>query len=529
MQIFDQEITDGLSDKLSLTASISYASVVAPCIDNKKNKYFKTIASFDDEDLYYVQSILVSSSWNKNDDIFDKTEIWNARNTPEHKPTNLEHNEDDIIGHIISNWPITEDGIMIDENTPIENLPDKYHILTGSVIYKGFSNPELRSRSEKLISEIEQGIKYVSMECFFRGFDYGLINTNTNEYKILGRNNETAYLTKFLRAYGGQGEHDGYKIGRVLRNITFTGKGYVDKPANEDSIIFSKNMLATKPSNAFTIKNQEKKDEITKSGVLEFQPNTHSEILTMSSTEKPINETSEAKQDCSEATVKAITIATEMSAQVAELKLAKETLENEIATLASTKEAEITALKDEAAKVISDEIEKLQTELTEAAKKSEEDKKAKDEEVNKLKAELDAANEVIAGYKMKEEEMAKKEKKMKRMASLTDIGFDNESASATTDKFEFLDDASFEAITSLFAAKTPSWLKKKEEEDKKDKTEATDAPVVSDNTNTEVLEQAEEDESVNLSVGETQESAMDTTRAALVEFVYSKLGKKNNK
>ena len=528
MQIFDQEITDGLADKLSSVASISYASMASPCLDNKKNKHFKSIASFDDEDLYYVQSILVSSSWNKNDDIFDKTEVWNARHTPEHKPTNLEHNEDDIIGHIISNWPITEDGIMIDENTPVENLPDKYHILTGSVIYKGFSNPELRSRSEKLIAEIEQGTKYVSMECFFRGFDYGLINTSTGEYKILNRNNETAYLTKFLRAYGGQGQHDGYKIGRVLRNITFTGKGYVDKPANQDSIIFSKNMLVKTNVDDNNIPNQEKKDEITKSGVLEFQPNTHSENLTMSSTEKAVNETSEATQDCAEATAKAITIATEMSAQVAELKLAKEQLEADLAAVTLAKEQEITALKETASQVISDEITKLQTELAEAAKKSEEDKKAKDEEVSKLKAELDAANDVIAGYKMKEEEMAKKEKKMKRMASLTEMGFDTEAASATTDKFEFLDDASFEAMTSLFAAKTPSWLKKKEEE-KKDKTEATDAPVVSDNTNPEVLEQAEENESVNLSVGDTQESAMDTTRAALVEFVYSKLGKKNNK
>ena len=247
MQIFEQEKLDGLEENLSTSASISYASVVEPFIVAPKaslKKFDKTVASYDDEDLYYVQSILVSTSWNKNDDIFDPVEVWAAKGTPEHKPTNLEHNENDIIGHIISNWPINEDGQIIDEETAIEDLPKKYHILTGSVIYRGFSSPELKERSDKLIAEIEAGTKYVSMECFFKGFDYGLINKENLEFKVLSRNEDTAYLTKYLRAYGGMGEHENYKIGRVLKNITFTGKGFVDRPANSDSIIFNKNLIA---------------------------------------------------------------------------------------------------------------------------------------------------------------------------------------------------------------------------------------------------------------------------------------------
>ena len=207
--------------------------------------------------MYYVQSILVSSNWNKNDDIFDKGEVWLARNTPEDKPTNLEHDEATIIGHITSNWPITEDGNLIDEDTPLQDLPSKYHILTGSVIYRAFSNPDLKDRAEKLIAEIENGQKYVSMECLFNGFDYGLINASTGEYKVLARNDNTAYLTKHLRAYGGSGEHEGYKVGRVLRNITFSGKGFVDKPANPDSIIFTKKALNSEIQNNFEQKNED--------------------------------------------------------------------------------------------------------------------------------------------------------------------------------------------------------------------------------------------------------------------------------
>lgn len=79
---------------------------------------------------------------------------------------------------------------------------------------------------------------------FFNGFDYGITNKTTGEYKVLARNEETSYLTKHLKAYGGLGEHEDYKIGRVLRNITFSGKGFVDKPANPDSIIFTKDVLS---------------------------------------------------------------------------------------------------------------------------------------------------------------------------------------------------------------------------------------------------------------------------------------------
>ena len=91
MQIFDTEIADGLEKVLANECSFSLASLAEPCttLDISKIKNVKSFASLNDDDLYYVQSILVSSSWNKNDDIFDKSEIWLARHTPEDKPTNL--------------------------------------------------------------------------------------------------------------------------------------------------------------------------------------------------------------------------------------------------------------------------------------------------------------------------------------------------------------------------------------------------------------------------------------------------------
>ena len=60
----------------------------------------KADANPDQIDLFYIKSVLVSTGWNKNDDVFDAAETWAARNTPEDKQFNFMHNENDIIGHI---------------------------------------------------------------------------------------------------------------------------------------------------------------------------------------------------------------------------------------------------------------------------------------------------------------------------------------------------------------------------------------------------------------------------------------------
>ena len=505
MKIFEQEKIDGLEAKIKSSASVSYASYVEPCTTASKTKHIKSLASVDDSDLYYVQSILVTTNWNKNDDIFDKEEVWSARNTPEDKPTNLEHNESDIVGHITSNWPVTMEGLLIDENSPVENLPDTYHILTGSVIYSGYSIPELKERSQKLIAEIESGEKYVSMECFFKGFDYGLLNKTSGEYKILSRNEATAYLTKYLRSYGGLGEHDNYKIGRVLRKITFSGKGFVDKPANPDSIIFTKDNLLNKNDNI----SLEKKDDFIISGVSNIQSNlntvensTMNEVTSVAETEQKIETQTETTP------VEEVTVTEVASTNMDELQNSLKAHQEEVQQLKA-------------------DFEKTVNELNEAIAKKKGEMAKKDEEVKKMKADLDTALEAVAAYKKSEEVAMKKEKKMKRVAQLLEKGVDNEIALSTVDKFESIDDEAFEAVI-LLAGKMPPWLKDKmddktEEEDKKSKKKASE--TISATTDPAVLETAEVEENVNLTVGQDEvENSVSSTRAALADFVQSRLG-----
>ena len=486
MHIHQAEKEAGLSEALSAKSSIVYASIaeksdiVEPT--KKQIKANKAFAGIEDTDLYYTQSILVTTSWNKNDDIFDAKEVWLARETPTHKPTNLEHNESIIVGHITSNWPIDEDNNLIDENIEINNLPEKFHILTGSVIYKGFTEPELRDRASLLIEEIENGEKYVSMECFFKGFDYGLINKSTGKYHILPRNEETAFLTKHLRAYGGVGEHENYKIGRVLRDITFSGKGFVNKPANPESVIFSKDHLSFDESSSAK-KNNPKNDDSTLEGVFSNQANLKETIMSV-----------EAELTQPENNVEATETVVETTETVA-----NDVVNNEVAE------------KEEAAKKMVEEMDKKEEEL----------KKMK-AALETIQTELAAANEALAGYKSKEAEMIKKEKKMKRMAALIQSGVSEEVASATVDKFESLDDEAFDSIASLVSV-VKSVASETVEPAKAEETE-----VKTDDVSL-ALENVETEQAPDLAVGGETESETQSTRAALVDFVCIRLGKKLNK
>ena len=131
-------------------------------------------------------------------------------------------------------------------------------------------------------------------------------------------------------------------------------------------------------------------------------------------------------------------------------------------------------------------------------------------------------------------------------------GLDADTANATADRFESMDDETFAAMTSLFAGKMPPWLEKikkgDDEEDKKDdkkekavkkdkETEEEDAMMMKrkasqketseDTVDASVLETAEVEAGVNLGVGGEAHSGVEATRAALVEFVSSRLGKKH--
>lgn len=479
MKIFKQEISDGIADLVQSTASIAYAMPASVCASSStdfgysiEDKIKAQSANPKQIDLYYISSVLVSTGWNKNDDVFDANATWSARNTPEDKQFNFMHNENDIIGHITGSYVVDRNGNRIDDDTQ----PDDFDIITEAVLYNSWTDPENRERMNKLISEIEEGRWFVSMECLFAGFDYALLDEDGNA-KLLQRNEGSAFLTKHLRAYGGTGEYEGYKIGRSLREISFSGKGLVSKPANPRSIIIDSSRAFFLSPNSNTLTSFPKGDnDMSDTNLLEKQlAELQSELA--SAKEENANLRAQAEKAASKEFTESIT---KLESTLAEKEEAIKSLEASVAE----KEASI-------------------TELQESIAKSEEDMKEKMEELKKMK----------------------KEKKAEaRKAALLDLGLEAEEAEESVASYDDLDDSTFETILAAMTKMKKKVGVKKEEEDEEEarvKPKAEEASVEEAEAEMAAEEALEEVETTEATLVEasSETDELEVTRASVAEWL----------
>ena len=89
IEIFQKEIDDGVSELVKSTASVAYcseATLKKGAVDSAgelisdPNVLSKVIAENKDQiDLHYLESVLVSTGWNKNDDVFLCESTWNGQ------------------------------------------------------------------------------------------------------------------------------------------------------------------------------------------------------------------------------------------------------------------------------------------------------------------------------------------------------------------------------------------------------------------------------------------------------------------
>jgi len=493
--IYQSEINDGLADQIqnNSVACLAVAEADVKPSPEAVEKLQKILAANRDGgdvalaenkeqiDLFYLKSILVSTGWNKNDDVFDSKELWTARNTPEDKPFNFMHDEKDIIGHITANQVVDFEGNEIVEDS---DVPNQFNILTSAVIYTEWSDPEQRQRMQKIIAEIEENKWFVSMECLFPNFDYALRNSQ-GETKVVRRDEASAFLTKHLRSYGGDGKYEDYQVGRLLRNLSFSGKGLVSKPANPRSVILEGN---------------------------DFFDESQSKVLSLSSLKE--NDMSDSYKEQVD----------DLRAELAESKAANEALkEKVVAEQRAEFEDKIQALEAtiaEQSEKIAEQATASET-LSKSLEEAQEALAAKDEDMKKKMEEL--------------KEMKKKEAMQKRKAQLEEVGVDAEQASATIAEFEDVDEATFDKIVAAMK----QVAEKKEEEkammDDKEKekalkekaSEQAEEEVDSAEASEEVLEDAEAPSEVAVAEAMGEEDPAENLRAVATEWVSSVL-KHNN-
>lgn len=250
MKTYDFETKANISEKITKSSKIVVASKVGDKDFQSKATHLykdKEIVKRQKEyfppDMAMVNSVLVSTNWNKNDDVFTPDEMIKAIYTPVYKPVNQNHQgregvENTILGVILNAYSVNDSYDYYYPNLSDPEADPNFHLLCSMGIWEAYF-PEATSKILKMVDENKM---FVSMECFFNDFGYALKKENTEECNLLPRNEITSWLSAYLRCYDGKGEVEingqKYVVGRWLRNINFSGVGFVENPANEKSIVF---------------------------------------------------------------------------------------------------------------------------------------------------------------------------------------------------------------------------------------------------------------------------------------------------
>ena len=188
-------------------------------------------------DLQYFSAVFVSSGANLNHAYFLPSELVKAEGTIVNKAMDLEHSEDEIVGHIYDRAFMNIEGhkIELEELASMETASldsEEFHIAIAGIVYK--------NRFPDLAREVASGKWSVSMEAYFRNYDVKIGNLiiSKPEAEALGlAHNDNSIYGKIAKVIKKTKEIANGAIDRVLRDITFSGCGFVKKPANPPSIV----------------------------------------------------------------------------------------------------------------------------------------------------------------------------------------------------------------------------------------------------------------------------------------------------
>lgn len=188
-------------------------------------------------DLQYFSAIFVSSGENLNHAYFMGSELVGAEGTIVNKALDIEHKEEEIIGHIYDRAFMTKKGEPLD----IQELASKEKAsLDGMEIHVAIAGIIYKNRFPDLAKEVSDNKWKVSMECYYQDYDIkvGDLILDRNEAEALGlATADESIIGKIAKVVKHGVEVAKGEVARVLRGVCFSGCGIVKNPANPPSVI----------------------------------------------------------------------------------------------------------------------------------------------------------------------------------------------------------------------------------------------------------------------------------------------------
>jgi hypothetical protein len=226
-----------ISNKIYLEAEIKLHEETA-AMKEKASKVIELPKENERQpDLQYFSAIFVSSGENLNHAYFLGSELVAAEGTIVNKALDVEHSEEDIIGHIYERAYLDKDGKKLEmnelasrETASLDN--QDMHIAISAILYK--------NRFPNIADEVASGKFKVSMECYYQSCDVkiGDLILDHKEAEALGlASADNKILGRLAKVIKNGKEIAAGHIARVLRGVCFSGCGIVKNPANPPSII----------------------------------------------------------------------------------------------------------------------------------------------------------------------------------------------------------------------------------------------------------------------------------------------------
>ncbi len=203
----------------------------------------------------------VVNKFNKNGDGIDTSTALAIKDYFIHKPTNIEHQKNKVVGHIISS-SFSEYGTnKILEASELEDENGPFNIALGALVYK-IVNPTFAKLLEQSQEDGEfKNIVSASWEIGFNDYVIAVGSDDLSQAEIVSDKKQIEEFNQYLKAYDGEGKmEDGTPIFRlVVGDIYPLGIGFTTNPAADVKGVIMENSQAQS--------SEEKNDEAEKINV----------------------------------------------------------------------------------------------------------------------------------------------------------------------------------------------------------------------------------------------------------------------
>lgn len=196
--------------------------------------------------------VALVNTFNKNGDGINSMGAIKMKQSLKHKPINIEHNRDIIVGHIL-------EGKFTDTNfkkelkeEDVANSNNPFNITLGGVLYKIVAKD-----LSKILIDIQEGKETdfsiaSSWEVGFDSFFAAVGGDYISECEIIDDESEIESLSAYMKSFGGKGYlNDGRKINRLINpegELVFLGAGLTKYPAANVGPVYAYNYKDTKKS-----------------------------------------------------------------------------------------------------------------------------------------------------------------------------------------------------------------------------------------------------------------------------------------